>query len=111
MPPTVSSGESEQSFVSLYNAAEHLRRMGRPFDEVISAYESASNTAPDRAEALHGASRLCRENKKFAAGYEYAQRGLKIACPTDGSSIQKWIYDYGLLDELAVNAYWTERYQ
>jgi hypothetical protein len=85
--------------------------MGRPFDEVIAAYERASNAAPNRAEALHAASRLCRENKRFEEGYEYARRGLEIPPPGDGLSIQQWIYDFGLLDELAVNAYWTERYQ
>jgi hypothetical protein len=24
--------------------------------------------------------------------------------------LESWIYDYGLLDELAVNAYWVEKY-
>ena len=104
------SGETEEVFVNLYNAAEHLRAMGRPFDEVIAAYELASNAAPDRAEALHGASCLCRANNKFVEGYEYARRGLTIPRPNGGRSVQQWIYDYGLLDEFAVHAYWTERY-
>ena len=52
--------------------------MGRPFGEVIAAYDRASNAAPKRAEALHAASRLCREGKKFAEGYEYARRGLRF---------------------------------
>ena len=40
-------------------------------------YLRASAAAPSRAEALHAASRLCRENNKFADGFEYARRGLK----------------------------------
>jgi glycosyltransferase involved in cell wall biosynthesis len=102
--------EAERLFMSLFNAAEQLLATGRPFDEVIAAYERASSVAPTRAEALHAASRLCRDNKRFAAGYEYARQGLKIPSPGSGLSVQQWIYDYGLLDELAVNAYWTERY-
>jgi glycosyltransferase involved in cell wall biosynthesis len=109
--PQTALGESKEVFVNLYNAAEHLRTMGRPFDEVVAAYERASNAAPSRAEALHSASRFSRENNRFAEGYEYARRGLKIPSPDSGRSVQHWIYDYGLLDEFAVNAYWTERYQ
>ena len=85
--------------------------MGRPFDEVIAIYLRASDAVTSRAEALHAASRLCRENKKFADGFKYARRGLKIPLPADGLFVESWIYDYGLLDEFAVNAYWTERYQ
>ena len=109
-PQTALGGESEEVFVNLYNAAEHLRTMGRPFDEVVAAYERASNAAPSRAEALHSASRFSRENNRFAEGYEYARRGLKIPPPDSGRSVQQWIYDYGLLDEFAVNAYWIGRY-
>jgi FkbM family methyltransferase len=104
-------GEVDEVFVSLHNAAERLRVAGRPFDEVIAAYDRASDAAPNRAEALHDASRFCRWNNKFAEGYEYAKRGLMIPPPSGGSCVQQWIYDYGLLDELAVNAYWVERYQ
>jgi glycosyltransferase involved in cell wall biosynthesis len=106
-----SVGKADEVFVSLHNAAERLRMAGRPFEEVIAAYDRASNAALNRAEALHDASRFCRWNNKFAEGYEYARRGLTVPPPSGGSCVQKWIYDYGLLDELAVNAYWVERYQ
>jgi glycosyltransferase involved in cell wall biosynthesis len=111
-PPANTSGDdAEIAFACLYHAADALRTIGRPFDEVVVAYDCASSAAPHRAEALHDASRLCRLNNKFAEAYEYARRGLALACPAQGLSIQQWIYDYGLLDELAVNAYWIERYE
>jgi FkbM family methyltransferase len=103
--------EIDQIFASLYDAAERLRADGGLFDEVIAAYDRASSAAPYRAEALHDASRLCRLNNKFAEGYEYARRGLAILPPGGGLFVQQWIYDYGLLDEFAVNAYWIARYQ
>jgi glycosyltransferase involved in cell wall biosynthesis len=107
---TAHDSEADEVFMSLYNTAGRLRAEGQAFDEVIAAYDRASSAAPHRAEALHDASRLCRWNKKFAEGYEYAKKGLAISPPNDGLSLQQWIYDYGLLDELSVNAYWTERY-
>jgi len=40
----------------------------------------------------------------------FARHGLEIRRPESGLFIEPWIYEYGLLDELAVNAYWVERY-
>ena len=98
--------------MGLYEAAEQLRTMGRPFDEVIAAYERASNAAPNRAEALHGAKPAsAARTKSSRKATNTRARGLRIPPAGDGRILQKWIYDYGLLDELAVNAYWTERYQ
>lgn len=101
----------EEVFMSLYAAAQLQEAMGRPFEEVIATYLRASDAAPRRAEALHAASRLCRANNKFAEGYEYARRGLTIPLPVSGPFVERWRYDFGLLDEFAVHAYWTERYQ
>jgi glycosyltransferase involved in cell wall biosynthesis len=101
----------DEVFMSLYDAAQLQQAMDRPFDEIIATYLHASDVAPWRAEALHGASRLCRENKSFAQGYEFARRGLNIPLPTGGLFVEPWIYEYGLLDELAVNAYWSGRYR
>ena len=79
------SDAGEEAFAAFYDNAEQLQAIGRPFDEVTAAYERASSVAPHRAEALHGASRFCRENKRFAEGYEYARRGLQITPPEDNS--------------------------
>jgi glycosyltransferase involved in cell wall biosynthesis/predicted O-methyltransferase YrrM len=104
-------GWADEVFLSHYSAAHIQKALGQPVEEVIATYLRASDAAPSRAEALHAASQLCRENRKFAQGYEYARRGLAIPQPNDGLFVVAWIYDYGLLDEFAVNAYWDERYQ
>jgi glycosyltransferase involved in cell wall biosynthesis len=102
---------NEEIYISLLEAGNLMAALDRPLDEVIATYERAAQVVPARAEALHAASRHCRKNSKFAAGYEYARRGLGIAAPGGGLFVQPWVYDYGLLDELAVNAYWIEQYQ
>jgi glycosyltransferase involved in cell wall biosynthesis len=101
----------EEVFVSLYSAARLQELTGQPFDEVVAAYLRASDLAPGRAEALHAACRYCRVNDRFAEGYEIARRGLNISIPEGGLFVEPWVYDYGILDEFAVLAYWTERYQ
>jgi hypothetical protein len=35
---------------------------------------------------------------------------LAVTQPTIGLFLEPWIYEYGLLDEYAVNAYWIGRY-
>jgi glycosyltransferase involved in cell wall biosynthesis len=102
--------ESE-AFIELLRAAREKERLCGPDDEVISAYLKPSAACPMRAEALHGAARFCRNKGIYERGYELAVKGLAIAHPKDALGVEDWIYDYGLLDELAINAYWTGRYE
>ena len=66
---------SEEIFYSLYQAARLKDELGHDRDEVISLYLRASDAAPGRAEALHGASRLCRYAGRNQQGYEIENAG------------------------------------
>ncbi len=101
----------EEVFVSLLQAARLKEQLRRPDPEVIDAYLRAADACPTRAEALHGASRFCRHKGRNEDGYRIAKRGLNIAIPSGALFVEPWIYDYGLRDEFAVNAYWTGRYR
>jgi len=101
----------QEVFFSLYKAAQLKEELGHDKDEVIALYLRASESAPNRAEALHGASRLCRNAGRNRQGYEIAKRGLALTAPKDGLFVEPWIYETGLLDEFAVNAYWSGRYR
>ena len=105
------AAELPASFADLLRDAQEKERLARPDDEVLSAYEKASAAYPTRAEALHGAARFCRNKGLYERGYEYAAQGIKFGYPKGAPEIENWIYDYGLLDELAVNAYWIGRYK
>ena len=59
---------------------------------------------------MHGASRLCRLNGQYAQGYEIAKRGLGIPYNIENLFGEPLIYEIGLLDEYAVNAYWAGYY-
>ena len=107
----VPASAQPDAFVKLLQAARQKEELGGPSDEVIAAYMKAAAACPTRAEALHGAARFSRNKGIHEQGYQIAVKGLAIARPNNALAIEDWIYDYGLLDELAVNAYWTERYQ
>lgn len=97
----------EEAFMALLHAARIKESLGHPEQEVIDTYLRAAEKAPTRVEALHGASRFCRYKGRNEEGYQIAKRGADLAMPTAGLFIEPWIYETGLLDELAVNAYWS----
>jgi glycosyltransferase involved in cell wall biosynthesis len=99
----------QQVYVSLLEAIRCYTKLGRPLDIVMSALLRAEKVLPNRAEAHHAMSFHCRQVGANAEGMKVAARGLNIKQP-DGLFIQPWIYDYGLLDEYAVNAYWAGHY-
>jgi len=103
-------GWQEEVFYSLYQVAKLQEKQGLPDEVVLGSYEKATAASPTRIEALHGASRLCRIKGRYAQGYAIAQRGLGKPYPADALFGEPWIYETGLLDELAVNAYWIDRH-
>ena len=102
---------NEEIYVALLEAGNIMAALNRPFDEVIATYERAYQTVPSRAEALHAASHYCRMMGKNAEGNEFARRGIDLAQPASGLFLQPWVYEYGILDEFAINAYWAGAYR
>ena len=100
----------QEIFISLYQAANLKAQLGHAPDEVIEAYAAAARADPRRAEALHGAARYCREQKRYQQGYELAKRALHLHPPEGALFLARWVYDYGVLDEYSVTAYWIGEY-
>ena len=101
----------EEVFFSFYQTARMMERLGRPPDQVIETYKRASAAVSTRAEAAHAASVLCRRIGRHGDGYAIAKPVLGLAAPPDGLFVETWIYEYGLADEFAVNAYWAGHYE
>ena len=103
-------GEQE-AYVSLYRAAQRKADLGYPVEDIIEAFMRVADVAPTRAEPLHAASKLCRLNSMFEKGCEIARRAIELsAAPAGALFVDSWTYEYGALDEFAVNAYWAGRY-
>ena len=103
-------GDQGEVFRSLYVAAQLKEQLAPPEQEVIDAYLEAASVKPTRAEALYGASRFCRIKGRYEEGFQLARQGLAIGRPSEGY-IQSWIYDCSLLEELALNGYWSGHYR
>ncbi len=104
-------GWDDEVFVSLCRAAKLKVDLNHDAEDIIATFLKAHALRPNRAEALHGAARYCRAHERYQQGYDFAKRGLRIKPPGDVLFSEVWIYDYGLLDEFAVNAYWIGQYK
>ena len=103
----------DEVYISLHRAAQLQANLKRPVDEVLATYRRAIDVRPGRAEAIHGASHFCRLNGRNEEGYQFAKHALPLtkALPPAGLFIEPWVYEYGLLDEYAINAYWSGHYR
>lgn len=99
-------GWNEEVFVACYQWAKIGEKLGHLSPVVERAYLDAIAACPSRAEGYHGISRHYRLNKRFREGREMAQLGILKGKP-GRLFMEQWIYNYGLLDELAVNAFWA----
>ena len=100
----------QEVFISLYRSAGIEADLGFDEDAVVASYLLAHEARKDRAEALHGAARFCRLKERYQQGFDLAKRGLLIKRPDNAFIPEDWIYEYGLLDEYAINAYWIGSY-
>ena len=102
---------AEEIFCSLYRAGRIKETLGHPPEDVIATFLRASDVSAARGEALHAAARFCRSLGRSEEGFQYAKRGAEKPLPATGLFIERWIYDYGLLDEIGINGYWSGHYR
>jgi FkbM family methyltransferase len=100
----------QEAYISLYREARRRANFGYPVADVIETFLRAADADLARAEPLHAASLLCRENGLFAQGCEIGRRAIDLVAPANALFVEPWIYEYGSLDEFAVNAYWAGLY-
>lgn len=101
----------EEIFESYYAMAECYKSLNEKPQIVMTTYLQAFEACPTRAESLYSLSLYCRLKDWFNLSYMYAKMAIQIPYPENGLFVQKWIYDYGIKDELGISAYWTERYK
>jgi glycosyltransferase involved in cell wall biosynthesis/SAM-dependent methyltransferase len=101
----------EEVFINFYYAAKLKEQFEAAPDEIIELYLRAHRACARRAEALHAAARLCRAVGNHKRGYDLVKQAAHIPYPQRGLFVEKWIYEYGILDELSVLAYWSGHYR
>ena len=100
----------QEVYCSLLYAGRLMQALGRDATDVLAVYARAAELCPMRAEARHAASFLHRSRHEFRLGYYVAKPAIDLPAPPGGLFVEAWIYEYGLLDEFGVNAYWSAHY-
>jgi glycosyltransferase involved in cell wall biosynthesis len=105
------AGWDQENFIALLEAAKLQEQLKYPSEDVIKGYERAYQYRPSRAEPVYYLANYLRSLKKYDEAYRWAKIGAAIPYSKDILFVEAWIYDYGMLLELSVSAYWTDRYK
>jgi glycosyltransferase involved in cell wall biosynthesis len=101
----------EEVYISLYCVANLMKSLNYSREQIIQAYMAAHEAVPHRAEALHAAIQYCRVNGLNHQGYMIGKTAIDLQFPSGSLFAEKWTYDYGILDEFSIVAFWSGHYK
>jgi glycosyltransferase involved in cell wall biosynthesis len=104
-------GWDEEVWYSKFEIAKLTAALGAPAGEVIDAYLLAHEARRTRAESLCYLAQYLRERDRIVAAYPFARIAAETPRPNDRLFIDESVYAWRAADELAVAAYWTERFR
>lgn len=103
-------GWAEEQYVAQLEAARLALALERPEEEIVREYLAAYNLRPTRVEPLHDLARYFRLKGEYGKAYVFARTGVEIERPEDTLFVAQVVYDWQMLDELGVAAYWVGDY-
>ncbi len=102
----------EEEFVSLYNIAKIKNESDYTKEEVLQDFYKSFEHSPHRLEPIYWIMQICRLNGWNNQGYMAGKSIIdKLNIPKDGLFVEKWIYEYGLLDEFSICCFYSGRTQ
>ena len=104
-------GWDQEVFWSLYQIARLKEEMGAPQEVVSQSYEKAFLQRPTRVEPLCQLATYYRKQGNYLLGYLLSKLGTEIKPSDDVLFVEAWMYEYGLLLERSICAYYLEKYQ
>lgn len=104
-------GWVEEQFMAQLELGRCAKVMKKPEDVVLRECLAAYELRPVRAEPLYELATYYRPQKRYAKAYLFAKAGVQTPRPSDTLFVAQDVYDWRLLDELGVSAYWVGRYE
>ena len=103
-------GWEEEVFYSKYQIG-YCYELLKDNDKAKIAYLKAWEYRPSRAEPLYKISTMCRNAGDYQQAYLFAKKGLEIPLSKDIIFVNNPTYDYCLLFEKSIAAYWIGKYE
>jgi tetratricopeptide (TPR) repeat protein len=104
------TGWAEETFMAQLEVGRVAILLALPDEIVLKELLAAYDLRPTRAEPLHDLARHFRQKKAYGKAYMFSKIGADTPRPKDYLFVSQEIYDWRLLDELGVAAYWVGRY-
>lgn len=103
-------GWDEEVFWSYLQVGLLQETMKMTPEVIKQGYVTACNFRPTRAEPFYRLAFYNRSIGDFKGCYEAALKGLHLRSSSDLLFVEQWIYDYGLMLEYSIGAYWEGKY-
>jgi tetratricopeptide (TPR) repeat protein len=103
-------GWDQEVFYSLYQIG-YCYELLKEINNAKLSYLKAWEYRPSRAEPLYKLAYMCRNAGEYQQAYLFAKKGLAIPKSCDMLFVNLPIYDYCLLFELSISAYWVGKYE
>jgi glycosyltransferase involved in cell wall biosynthesis len=101
-------GTDQEVYLSLFQIARLDQLQGRP---CINSYWAAYRRLPCRAEPLYYLASWYRMNNQFMTAYQLTKAALLLGACDERLLKEQWIYDFGLLLEHSICAFYVGQYQ
>jgi glycosyltransferase involved in cell wall biosynthesis len=101
----------EECYISYYKAGQLMEKLNHPEESILNTLLKAQEHNGDRMEAIHCAVKYCRTHNRDQLGYILGKEGINKKFREDFLFAEMWIYDYAMMDEFSIAAYWAKHYQ
>jgi len=99
-------GWEEEVYYSMYMIAKISERIGKPDSEIIELYSRAWEYRPARLEAAFHTMRKLRDQGRHLVSFAYGEIAIKTKGTADILFIEPEIWQWRLLDEYSLAAYY-----
>jgi len=101
---------NEEVFISLYSAGNLMKILNYDKSIILQTWMNAYEILPYRAESLWAILQYCRTHGLNNQGYIIGKVAKDIIYPENSLFVEGWVYDYGILDEFSILAFWSGHY-
>lgn len=104
-------GWDQEVFWSMYCVGRLQALLQMSPEVIINSFCKAYQFRPSRAEPLYQLADYYNRTENYSLGYMVSKFALSIPNPHDGIFLEHWVYEYGILLQLANSAYFMGKYE
>jgi Glycosyl transferase family 2 len=103
-------GWAEETYMAQLEVGRVAILRGEAEESVLRELLAAYELRPTRCEPLHDLARYYRGKKAYAKAFLFARAGVDLPKPNDSLFVAQDVYDWRMLDEFSIAAYWVGSY-